>query len=77
MDALKLAIAICGSQSELARRLGVTQTHVWNWINRSHGKIPSEYAIPIETATEGAVTRHQLRPDLYPLDEPKPVPVAP
>lgn len=64
---LQLAVSIAGSQSELARRIGVRQMHVWNWLNRSRGKVPGEHVIPIEKAT--GVSRHALRPDLYPRDD--------
>jgi DNA-binding transcriptional regulator YdaS (Cro superfamily) len=41
--------------------------HVWNWINRSKGKVPGEYVIAIEKAS--GVSRHELRPDLYPVED--------
>lgn len=73
MEALKRAVEIAGGQTALARALGVQQAHVWNWLNRDK-VLPAEYAIPIERATGGAVTRHELRPDLYPVEN---VPAAP
>jgi DNA-binding transcriptional regulator YdaS (Cro superfamily) len=39
---------------------------VWNWINRDR-KVPAEFVLAIERATGGRVTRHQLRPDIYPF----------
>lgn len=67
MKALEKAIEIVGTQAELARALGVTPQHVWNWLNRDE-KVPAEQVIPIERATEGKVKRHDLRPDLYPKE---------
>lgn len=64
MEALKRAIEICGSQAELAKRVGKTQGHVWQWLNRDR-KVPAEMARRIEAATDGKVARHELRPDLY------------
>lgn len=64
---LQRAVTLAGSQTELARRIGVQQAHVWNWLNRSKGKVPGEHVIPIEKAT--GVSRHELRPDLYPTEE--------
>jgi len=64
---LHRAVTAAGSQTELARRIGVQQAHVWNWLNRSKGKVPGEHVIPIEKAT--GVSRHELRPDLYPIEE--------
>lgn len=62
---LQRAIKKVGSQAELARRIGKQQAHVWNWLHRDN-KIPAESVLEIERATEGEVTRHELRPDLYP-----------
>lgn len=62
---LEQAIQIVGGQSALARACDVKQGHVWNWLNKS-GKCPAEHVLGVEEATGGKVTRHQLRPDLYP-----------
>lgn len=67
-SALEKAVEIVGSQAELARRIDKKQAHVWNWLNRDK-EVPAEAVIPIERATEGKVTRHELRPDLYPAEE--------
>lgn len=64
-DALTRAIAIVGGQTQLARLLGVKQANVWHWLNKAD-RVPGEYVIAIEKATGGEVTRHDLRPDLYP-----------
>lgn len=64
---LEKAVQVAGSQSALAHAIGVKQQHVWHWLNRA-GQIPAEYAIPIEQATGGVVTRHDLRPDIYPRE---------
>lgn len=64
--ALKRAVALAGGQAQLARLIGGTckQAHIWNWLNRDT-RIPAEYAVQIEEATMGRVTREELRPDLY------------
>ena len=69
MKALENAIQLAGGQTQLARRLGgsVKQAYIWNWLNRDK-RVPGEYVIPIEKAVDGKVTRHELRPDLYPKD---------
>jgi len=65
IDALKHAIEHVGSQAAFARVCGVTQAAVWKWI--SGGKpLPPQHVIAVETAT--GVSRHQLRPDIYPRD---------
>lgn len=62
--ALERAIATVGTQAALARTLGVKPQHVWNWLNRDE-KVPAEQVLAIEKATEGKVTRHDLRPDIF------------
>ncbi len=52
------------SQTGFASLLGVTQSAVSQWIR---GRIPAERVLAIESATSGKVSRHELRPDLYPL----------
>lgn len=52
-------------QSEFARRLGVSQGLVWQWVN-GRTRITAERAVQIESVTAGEITRHDLRPDLYP-----------
>jgi len=54
----------------LARACGVTQGHVWAWLNKS-GRCPAKYVFAIEDATNNEITRHHLRPDLYPESEPR------
>lgn len=55
------------SQKELARRVGVTQGMVWQWLNERR-RISAERVIDIEIATNGRVQRHDLRPDIYPRE---------
>lgn len=64
--ALKRAIEAAGSQSKLAEAIGKTQGHVSKWLERNY--IPAECVLPIEAAT--GVSRHELRPDLYPTESP-------
>lgn len=69
-NAIELAIKTVGSQSKLAAILSVKQQAVSNW--KAVGFPPPNRVIAIERATNGAVTRHQLRPDIYPNDTPSP-----
>jgi DNA-binding transcriptional regulator YdaS (Cro superfamily) len=64
MSALERAVEICGGQTGLARACGVKQAHVWNWLRRDK-RVSAETAIQIEAATKGAVTREELRPDIF------------
>lgn len=64
-DALKEAVQRKGSQSAFARFCGISQTAVWKWLqNGKH--LPAEYVLPVERET--GVSRHLLRPDLYPVE---------
>lgn len=64
IEALQKAVELAGGQSSLAKAIGVKQQHVWNWLNRD-GKPAAEHVLGIEKATEGRVTRYDLRPDVF------------
>lgn len=64
-SALATAVSIIGGQAQLARILGVSQPNVWHWLHKAE-RVPAEYVIKIEQATDGKVSRHELRPDIYP-----------
>lgn len=56
------AAASAGGQSALARILGCTPQAVQRMC--ATGRVPAERVLQIEAAT--GVSRHELRPDLYP-----------
>lgn len=62
------ACEIIGSQTQVAKVVGVCQQAV-SKVRLSNRRISAEWVIPIERATGGRVTRHELRPDLYPASE--------
>lgn len=64
--ALQRAVEVCGTQVELAQRLGVRQSTLWHWLVRAKKGVPAEHVIAIEKATRGAVRRYDLRPDIFP-----------
>jgi DNA-binding transcriptional regulator YdaS (Cro superfamily) len=64
-EALQLAVDTAGGQSALARICSVSQTAVWKWL-QSAKRLPAEYVLMVEAAT--GVSRHALRPDIYPLE---------
>ncbi|MFK7702894.1 transcriptional regulator [Pseudomonas caspiana] len=70
-EALGRAVKACGdNQSELARRCGVKQPHVWKWLKA--GRVPTERVHSVVRATDGLVQAHELRPDLpeiFPVPE--------
>ncbi|NHC63197.1 transcriptional regulator [Paenalcaligenes suwonensis] len=51
-----------GGQSELARTLGIPPQLVYQWA-RCVRQVPAERCAEIERATNGEVTRKDLRPD--------------
>ena len=62
----KVAVII-GSQSLLAEALGISKGAVNQWKTNGR-KIPAEHVLKIESLTNGKVSRHELRPDIYPLE---------
>lgn len=66
-------IAHLGSQQALADALGIRSPSISEWRARGARGIPAERCLPIERATGGAVTRYELRPDVF---GPAPVPQA-
>lgn len=65
--AIERAAQLMGGQSALARKLGCTPQAVSKMC--ATGRVPAERVLAIEEATGGAVTRHDLRPDLYPSQD--------
>lgn len=66
-DAIRRAVQLAGGAASLARRLGITRVSVHEWVKR--GRIPAERVIAVEAAVDAQVTRHELRPDLYPEND--------
>jgi DNA-binding transcriptional regulator YdaS (Cro superfamily) len=66
---VKQAVTICGSQKELAKRIGgtVKQQNVWMWANTTLA-VPALRAKQIEKAVGGKITKEQLRPDVFEED---------
>lgn len=62
-QALNDAVAAAGGQAALAREICVSQPSVWHWINKSK-RCSAEYVLKVAAAT--GVSRHRLRPDIYP-----------
>ncbi|GGN37616.1 MULTISPECIES: helix-turn-helix domain-containing protein [Marinomonas] len=62
MSAIAKAVEIVGSQTALAKMLGVKQAHVWNWLH-VHKRSPAKYIRRISQATNGQVTESDLLKD--------------
>lgn len=69
--AIQKTLSIVGGQSKLAAILGVSQPTVWAWLNCSKKGVTAEYCAAIEDATNGVVTKSDLRPDLWPPENRK------
>lgn len=67
IQALKSAIDLAGTQVEFARICGVKQPTVSLWIKHSK-PLPAQCVLKVEAAT--GVSRHFLRPDIYPVEVP-------
>lgn len=63
---IEKAVAIVGSQTALAAKIGVRPQAVQQWV--ATGIAPVRRVIAIEQATGGKVSRCELRPDIYPED---------
>ncbi len=66
MEIYQKIIAACGSQAELARRIGVQPMTVTQWKRRKN--IPADRVLAVEKATGGQVSRFEMRPDIYPVE---------
>jgi DNA-binding transcriptional regulator YdaS (Cro superfamily) len=63
-EALTSALQRAGSQAKFARICGCTEPNVWQLI-RAQRPLPARYVLNVEAAT--GVSRHELRPDIYPV----------
>jgi DNA-binding transcriptional regulator YdaS (Cro superfamily) len=55
-----------GLQRQIALTLGISPVLISQWSSGSR-QVPAERCVPIEKATKGAVTRYELRPDIFGL----------
>lgn len=63
---IRKAVAIVGNQTKLAEVCDVAPSAVQQWVASGH--VPAKRVLTIEAATGGQVTRHELRPDIYPAE---------
>lgn len=60
---LEKAIELAGGVGNVARTFGISQVAIHKW--RLRGKVPAERVLELEAATDGKITRYQLRPDVF------------
>lgn len=73
-SALAKAVRAAGSQSAFGRLIDKRQSVVHDWL-REEKQLPAEHVLAVEAAT--GVSRHDLRPDIYPReDTPAPPPAG-
>lgn len=70
---MRVAVDLLGGPTAAAKEIGKAQSSVSEALSQGK-KVPAEWCIPIEKATAAKdpkkiVTRHDLRPDLYPREE--------
>lgn len=62
---LERAVEKAGGQSAFARLHGVSQPTVWAWVRQAK-PLPAEHVL--RTEAECGISRHDLRPDIYPRE---------
>lgn len=67
LEALELVRSHYRTDAEMAAAFDVTQPTVWRWLRQSK-QLPAEHVLTAERLT--GISRHDLRPDIYPRDYP-------
>lgn len=70
---LAIAVRKAGSQSAFGRLIDKRQSVIHDWL-RDGKPLPAEHVLAIEAAT--GISRHDLRPDIYPREDPPAPPPA-
>ena len=64
MTPIERAIEAAGGLGLMATKCKVKYQAVQRWRRTNH--VPAERVLDVEAAAEGLVSRHRLRPDIYP-----------
>lgn len=64
---IERAVSQLGSQEKLAEAAGCSQQHISYLLKDAKG-ISAETAVGIDRATAGLISKHDLRPDLFPRE---------
>lgn len=57
------AIRLMGGPTETARKLKIKQARVSMWLVRK--QIPGQFCLAVENALAGAMSTHDIRPDIF------------
>ncbi len=60
---LETAIRLAGGVPAVAKALDISQPAIHRW--RARGKPPADRVIYLERASDGKVSRYELRPDVF------------
>ena len=72
-SALARAVRAVGTQTAFGVLIGKRQSVINDWL-RQDKELPAEYVFTVEAAT--GISRHDLRPDIYPREEGPAAPAA-
>lgn len=61
---IERAVSIFGSQKKLADAMSCSQQHV-SLLIRGAVRVTAEMALAVDKATDGVVSKHDLRPDIF------------
>lgn len=65
-SAAEKAIEIAGGLTAVGNALRVSPQAVYRW--RKERRVPVEHVLALERLVSGRVSRHDLRPDIYPRE---------
>ena len=60
---IQAAIEVAGSEAKFGQLAGYSQNAIW--CAKRRGRVTAEMAAAIERATNGAIPKERLRPDLF------------
>jgi DNA-binding transcriptional regulator YdaS (Cro superfamily) len=58
------AVALLGSQRKVAEAVGCSQQYI-SLLIKDGGKITAEMSLALDRATDGRVSKHRTRPDIF------------
>ena len=64
-EVLRRAVQKAGGQTKFAEICECTQGNIWQLLQKG-SPLPAQYVLRVEAALD--ISRHELRPDLYPVE---------